>query len=74
MKLRLKVREIAESQGFNQSTLARKADVDFNTVKRVFRNPYRDVSISTLYRLSKALRVSLDELIEEIPDEESPGP
>ena len=67
MKLRLKVREIAESQGFNQSTLARKADVDFNTVKRVFRNPYRDVSISTLYRLSKA------ELIEEIPDEESPG-
>jgi transcriptional regulator with XRE-family HTH domain len=69
MKLRLKVKELAESQGFNQSTLARKADIDFNTVKRLFRNPYRDVSVSTLYRLSRALRVSLDGLVEEEPDD-----
>ncbi len=69
MKLRLKVKEIAQAQGYNQSTLSRKADVDFNTVKRLFRDPYRDVSISTLYKLSKALRVPLDSLIEEIPDD-----
>jgi transcriptional regulator with XRE-family HTH domain len=69
MKLRLKVKELAESQGFNQSTLARRADVDFNTVKRLFRNPYRDISVSTLYRLSRALRVSLDGLVEEEPDD-----
>jgi transcriptional regulator with XRE-family HTH domain len=69
MKLRLKVKEIAQAQGYNQSTLSRKADVDFNTVKRLFRDPYRDVAISTLYKLSKALRVSLDALIEEIPDD-----
>ncbi len=68
MKLRLKVKEIAQAQGYNQSTLSRKADVDFNTVKRLFRDPYRDVSISTLYKLSKALRVPLDSLLEEIPD------
>jgi hypothetical protein len=41
MKLRLKVKEIAEAQGYNQSSLARKADIDFKTVKRLFRDPYR---------------------------------
>ncbi len=64
MKLRLKVREAAESHGFNQSTLARKADIDFTTVKRLFRDPYRDVAISTLYRIALALNVKVDELIE----------
>jgi DNA-binding XRE family transcriptional regulator len=44
--VRLKVREIAEAQGYNQSSLARKADVDFKTVKRLFRDPYRDIAVS----------------------------
>ena len=64
MKLRLKAKEAAESQGFNQSTLARKADIDFTTVKRLFRDPYRDVAVSTLYRIALALNVKVDELIE----------
>lgn len=66
--LRLKVKEIAEAQGYNQSTLARKADIDFKTVKRLFRDPYRDVVISTLYKISRVLQVTMDELIEEVPD------
>jgi transcriptional regulator with XRE-family HTH domain len=64
MKLRLKVKEIAESKGFNQSTLARKADLDFTTVKRLYRFPYRDVVVSTLYKVALALDVKIDELIE----------
>lgn len=67
--LRLKVKEIAESQGYNQSSLARKADIDFKTVKRLFRDPYRDVAISTLYKISKALHIKIDELIEEVLDD-----
>jgi len=67
--LRLKVKEIAEAQGYNQSSLARKADIDFKTVKRLFRNPYRDVVISTLYKISRVLHVTMDDLIEEVPDE-----
>jgi transcriptional regulator with XRE-family HTH domain len=64
MKLRLKVKEIAELQGFNQSTLARKADIDFTTAKRLFREPYRDIAVSTLYKVALALDVSIDALIE----------
>jgi DNA-binding Xre family transcriptional regulator len=71
MQLRLKVKEIAEARGYNQSSLARKADVDFKTVKRLFRDPYRDVVISTLYKISRVLNVSLDDLIEEKPDDPS---
>jgi transcriptional regulator with XRE-family HTH domain len=64
MKLRLKVKEIAESKGFNQSTLARKADLDFTTVKRLYRSPCRDIAVSTLYKVAAALDVTIDELIE----------
>jgi len=69
MKLRLKVKEVAISQGFNQSTLSRRSDVDFKTIKRLFRDPYRDVALSTIYKVAKALKTPLDELIEELPDE-----
>lgn len=69
MKLRLKVKEIAEAQGYNQSSLARKADIDFKTVKRLFRDPYRDVVISTLYKISTVLHVTLDDLVEAVPDD-----
>lgn len=64
MRLRLMVKEVAASQGLNQSTLARKADIDFTTVKRLFRDPYRDVAISTLYKVALALNVTVDALIE----------
>ena len=64
VRIRLKVREIAIDRGFNQALLARKADVDFKTVKRLFQNPYRDVNISTLYKLARTLGTSVDELIE----------
>ncbi len=66
--LRLKVKEIAEAHGYNQSTLARKADIDFKTVKRLFRDPYGDVFISTLFKISRVLQVTIDELLEEVPD------
>src|SRR5258708_22345018 len=72
MRLRLKVKEIAEAKGYNQSSLARKADIDFKTVKRLFRDPYRDVVISTFYKISRVLKVSLDQLIDEDKEESSP--
>lgn len=69
MRLRLKVKEFAEVRGYNQSSLARRADVDFKTVKRLFRDPYRDVAVSTIYKISRVLRVPLDDLIEEVSDD-----
>lgn len=71
--VRLKVREIAEQKGYNMSSLARKADIGFSTVKRIFQNPYREVTTTTLEKLAKALEVPTAELIEDVEDENKTG-
>jgi DNA-binding Xre family transcriptional regulator len=67
--IHLKVKEVAESKGFNMSSLSRASDVSFLTVKRIWREPYRGVNTTTLERLAKALDVSVAELFEELPEE-----
>jgi len=67
--IRLKVKEIAESKGFNMSSLSRASDVSFLTIKRIWREPFRGVNTTTLERLAKALGVSVSDLFEEVPDE-----
>ncbi|HEY4037148.1 MAG TPA: helix-turn-helix transcriptional regulator [Ktedonobacteraceae bacterium] len=69
--VRLRIKEIAEQKGFNQSSLSRAADVSFNTVKRIYRDPYKEVTTTTLHRIARALGVPIADLIEEIPDEEA---
>ncbi len=69
MAVRFKVREIAEQQGFNISTLSRKADVGLSTVRRLWHDPYRHVDFDVLERLAKALEVPVTALIEDIPEE-----
>lgn len=66
--IRLKVKEIAEEQGYNMSTLSRASDVSFKTVKRIFRNPYTGVTVDTLNRLAKTLKRPITDLLEEEPD------
>ncbi len=70
MALRLRVKELAESKGFNISTLSRKADVGLNTIRRLWRDPYRSVDFYVLERIAKALEVPATELIEDVPDKE----
>ncbi len=38
--------------------------VDFKTIKRRFRHPYRDIAISTLVKIAGVLKVNISELIE----------
>ncbi len=64
--IRLKVKEIAEEKGFNQSSLSRAANISFNTVKRIFRDPYRETTTTVLEKLAKALGVSSKDLIEDV--------
>jgi lambda repressor-like predicted transcriptional regulator len=66
--VRLRVKEIAETNGFNMSSLSRSANISFNTVKRIFRDPYRETSTTVLEKLAKALGISTAELIENVPD------
>ncbi|HYT36936.1 MAG TPA: helix-turn-helix transcriptional regulator [Ktedonobacteraceae bacterium] len=67
--VRLRVKEIAESKGFNMSSLSRASDVSFNTIKRIFRDPYKEVTTTTLERIARALEVPTSELIEDVLDQ-----
>jgi transcriptional regulator with XRE-family HTH domain len=64
--LRLKVREIAESKKMNQAQLSRVADVPINTIRRIWRNPYYEVRLSTLSKIAAALGVPATDLFEEV--------
>ncbi len=68
--IRLQVKELAEAKGFNQSSLSRASDVSFLTIKRIFRDPHKDVAMSTLEKLARALGVRVADLFEEIPDDD----
>ncbi len=68
--IRLKVKEIAETKKLSMARLARRADIDFKTVQRIYRDPYREVTTTTLDKLAQALGVDASELIESVPDTE----
>ena len=62
--IRLRVREIAESKGLNMAQLARKADVDLRTVRRIYREPTSEISTTVLDKLATALDVKPADLID----------
>jgi DNA-binding Xre family transcriptional regulator len=66
--LRLRVKEVAIEKGFNMSSLSRASDISFKTVKKLFREPFSDVNISTLDKLALAMQVEIHDLLERVPD------
>lgn len=68
--IRLKIREIAEARKINMSKLSRMADVNYNTIRAIWDNEMKDVNVSTLEKIARALKVDVSELIEVLPDEE----
>ncbi len=71
MKLRLRVREIAQQKGMSMGKLERLADLSHPTIRDIFRNPYKEVTTTTHAKLATALAVSVSDLFEEVPDERS---
>ena len=67
--VRLRIKEVAEAKGYNMSTLSRKSNVDFKTIKRVWRNPYYGTELNTLDKIARALEVEIADLIESLPDQ-----
>ncbi len=55
--LRLKVKEVAQSKGFSMGELSRKSNVAYNTIKLIYREPFREVTTTTLNKIAKALDV-----------------
>ncbi len=71
--IRLRVKEIAQAKGISQGKLSRMSDVDDNTIKRIYRNPTAVVTTETINKLANALGVSTMELMEDVPDTETPS-
>jgi DNA-binding Xre family transcriptional regulator len=55
--IRLKVKEVAAQKKISQGKLARLADMDTKTLKRIYRDPMAEINMSTLDKLATALNV-----------------
>jgi DNA-binding Xre family transcriptional regulator len=69
MKVRLRIKEIAAEKGVSMTKLSQRSEVAYNTVRKLFRDPYAEVTLSTLRRLADVLGVSTKDLIEDVPDD-----
>lgn len=68
--IRLKIQEVAKRKGIGQGKLARMADMDVKTIKRIFRDPYVEVSTFTLDKIARALGVDVRDLLESVPGDD----
>ncbi len=67
-KVKLRIKEVATAKGYSMNRLSRASDVSFNTIKRLWKNPYSGASIDTLAKIASALGVTVNDLIEVIPE------
>ncbi len=69
VRVRLKVKEVAQHKGVSQGKLSRSSDVDIKTIKRIYRDSMTIVTTETLGKIATALNVDASELIENAPGE-----
>jgi len=69
MRTRLQVKEVANKKGISLTKLSQRSEVAYNTVRRIWREPYTDVTLSTLQRLADVLEVDVSELVSSVPEE-----
>ncbi len=67
-RIRLKIKEVATSRGWNQAKLGRAADLNPRTMQEIWHDPYRNVTYATLVKIARVLGVEVSELTEEEPD------
>ncbi len=70
MALRHRIREVAEAKGFTRTKLSRRADINYRTVDAVWNDPYHIMTTDTLYRIAKALKVPIGDLLVQEPDKD----
>ena len=69
MKTRLRIKEVATEKGMSMTKLSHRSEVAYNTIRKLFRDPYAEVTVTTLRRLADVLGVSVKDLLEDVPDE-----
>jgi DNA-binding Xre family transcriptional regulator len=62
LRIKLLVVDVAKQRGLDRAKLARKADLTYETVWKLWTDPHRDVSLTTLVKLARALDVDVQEL------------
>ena len=67
--MRLRIKEVAAEKGVSMTKLSQRSEVAYNTVRKLMRDPYAEVTLSTLRRLADVLGVSTKDLIEDVPDD-----
>jgi DNA-binding Xre family transcriptional regulator len=71
MKVRVRLKEVAEEKGLSMTKISHRSEVAYGTIRRLVRDPYAEVTLSTLRRLADVLEVSTCELIEDVPDDKT---
>lgn len=66
--IRLKIKEVAQQKGFSMSRLSRESNMAYKTIQIIWRDPYHEVTTTTLNKLARTLEVDPSELIEYIPE------
>jgi transcriptional regulator with XRE-family HTH domain len=64
--MKLRIKELAESQGFNKTSFARRCDMTLDTIDKVWKDSKEeaaDIKNSTLEKIAAALGVTAKELI-----------
>jgi lambda repressor-like predicted transcriptional regulator len=68
MRIVLRVREYCEQRGISMVQLSRLSELQYDTIRGMFNNPARDVSILTLEKVARGLHVDIHELYTVIND------
>jgi DNA-binding Xre family transcriptional regulator len=66
--IRLKIKEVAQQKGFSMSRLSRESNMAYKTIQTIWRDPYHEVTTTTLNKLARTLGVNPSELIEYVPE------
>lgn len=73
--VRFKIREVAHKQGFSMYRLQKESNIDWRTLRRLYRTPDQIVvSSETLDRIATVLGVDISELLESIPPDSPSAP
>lgn len=70
MYQRVRVKELAQANGFTMAKLQRAADMNIKTLQALYKDPYIDVAYSTLRKIAQVLELPITELVEMVPFEQ----
>jgi DNA-binding Xre family transcriptional regulator len=68
-RVRLRVKEMAQAKGMSMTRLHHNSEVAYSTIRAVFRDPFTEITLTTLARLAEALGVATADLIEDVNEE-----